>query len=153
MGHRINRKHVDFVLCDPASLQPRCAIELDDASHQRPDRAERDAFVEAVFAGARLPLLRLPARRAYAAQELTARLQAVLQPGAAPPRAAAPSPGEAPVPTCPKCGSPMLLRTAQHGREPGRQFYGCPNFPRCRQVRPASAAGDKHANPHFNLSG
>jgi hypothetical protein len=28
-----------------------------------------------------------------------------------------------------------LLRTAKRGRQPGRQFYGCANYPRCRQTR------------------
>ncbi|MEZ6107129.1 MAG: DUF2726 domain-containing protein [Pirellulaceae bacterium] len=36
--NRIACKHVDFVLCDPDSLEPRLAIELDDDSHRRPDR-------------------------------------------------------------------------------------------------------------------
>ncbi len=42
----IDRKHVDFVLCDPKSMRPILAIELDDTSHKRTDRAERDAFVD-----------------------------------------------------------------------------------------------------------
>jgi ssDNA-binding Zn-finger/Zn-ribbon topoisomerase 1 len=30
----------------------------------------------------------------------------------------------------------MLLRTAKKGNTPGQQFYGCPNYPRCRAVIP-----------------
>ena len=44
--NKINRKHVDFLLCDPQTLRPSLAIELDDSSHQRPDRIERDKFVD-----------------------------------------------------------------------------------------------------------
>ena len=29
-----------------------------------------------------------------------------------------------------------LLRTASRGPHQGEQFYGCPNFPRCRRTRP-----------------
>lgn len=32
---------------------------------------------------------------------------------------------------CPKCESEMLLRTAKRGANAGRQFWGCPNYPRC----------------------
>lgn len=37
-------------------------------------------------------------------------------------------------PLCPHCGIPMVLRTARRGSRLGQQFYGCANFPRCRQV-------------------
>ncbi len=33
---------------------------------------------------------------------------------------------------CPKCGAPMVLRTAQRGSHAGQQFWGCSQFPRCR---------------------
>lgn len=33
--NKINRKHVDFLLCDPMTMRPVAGIELDDASHQR----------------------------------------------------------------------------------------------------------------------
>jgi ssDNA-binding Zn-finger/Zn-ribbon topoisomerase 1 len=28
------------------------------------------------------------------------------------------------------------LRTVKRGNTPGQQFYGCPNYPRCRAVIP-----------------
>ncbi|MBR4732391.1 MAG: NERD domain-containing protein [Lachnospiraceae bacterium] len=36
---------------------------------------------------------------------------------------------------CPKCGSPLVLRTAKKGDNAGNQFYGCSAFPKCRYVR------------------
>lgn len=42
----------------------------------------------------------------------------------------------APVPDCPRCGVPMVVRTAKRGAHVGSRFYGCSNFPRCRQTRP-----------------
>ncbi len=38
---------------------------------------------------------------------------------------------------CPKCGRPMVLRTAKSGDNQGKQFWGCCGFPKCRAVRPA----------------
>ncbi len=56
----INRKSVDFLLCDKEYLTPKLAIELDDKSHEREDRVERDTEVERILKAAELPLLRVP---------------------------------------------------------------------------------------------
>lgn len=32
---------------------------------------------------------------------------------------------------CPKCGKPMVLRTAKKGENVGQQFWGCSGFPKC----------------------
>lgn len=37
-------------------------------------------------------------------------------------------------PLCPACGVPMILRTAGRGAHIGEKFYGCPNYPRCREI-------------------
>ncbi|MCU0562575.1 MAG: four helix bundle suffix domain-containing protein [Desulfobacterales bacterium] len=39
-----------------------------------------------------------------------------------------------PSPDCPKCGKPMALRTAQKGKNAGRQFWGCTGYPECKNV-------------------
>lgn len=55
----INQKSVDFLLCDKTYLNPKLAIELDDATHSRPDRIERDDEVARILRDANFPLLRL----------------------------------------------------------------------------------------------
>lgn len=35
---------------------------------------------------------------------------------------------------CPRCGSPMVLRTAKRGTRAGKQFYGCSNYPACHGI-------------------
>ncbi|MBU4536718.1 DUF2726 domain-containing protein [Patescibacteria group bacterium] len=47
--NKINRKSVDFVLFDKQSILPILVIELDDSTHQRESRKERDIFVNKVF--------------------------------------------------------------------------------------------------------
>lgn len=37
-------------------------------------------------------------------------------------------------PICPKCSAQMILKTASKGANKGKQFYGCPNFPKCRSI-------------------
>ena len=54
----INGKSVDYVLCDRKTLRPTYAIELDDYTHDKADRRERDAEVERIFEEAELPLVR-----------------------------------------------------------------------------------------------
>lgn len=138
--NRIDRKHVDFVVCDPATLRPVAGIELDDSSHARADRQQRDAFVERVFAAAGLPLVRMPVRSAYAPAELAERLAPWLNGAPTPAPEAGPVPSTHPMdaaPTCPKCGIPMVRRTASRGENAGQAFYGCANYPRCRETTPA----------------
>lgn len=55
----INGKSVDYLLCDKKSLMPTYAIELDDYTHDRSDRRERDTEVERIFLDAKLPLVRI----------------------------------------------------------------------------------------------
>jgi very-short-patch-repair endonuclease len=62
---RIQSKCVDFVLVDKATFAPRLVVELDDASHDRADRRERDAFVDDVLALAGLPILHVRWQRRY----------------------------------------------------------------------------------------
>ena len=67
--NRIDRKHLDFVVCD-ADLSPLLAIELDDSSHNEQGRRERDAFVDQVLTAAGIPIVRIAARRGYQLDEL-----------------------------------------------------------------------------------
>ena len=40
---------------------------------------------------------------------------------------------------CPKCGAPMVLRTASKGDRAGKQFWGCSRYPQCRCIINISA--------------
>lgn len=133
--NKIDRKHVDFLLCDSKTMQPLVGIELDDKSHQRADRRERDAFVDEVFNAAGLPLVHIPVRRAYRTEDLLTQIAPYLGdsvPFVAAPAAVVTEPPNNP--TCPKCGSEMILRTAKRGANAGNQFWGCFNYPACRTV-------------------
>ncbi len=43
--NKIKSKHIDFALCDKQTLAPLLLIELDDSSHNNPNRRNRDDFV------------------------------------------------------------------------------------------------------------
>lgn len=140
--NKIDRKHVDFLLCDPQTVKPILGIELDDNSHKRPDRQERDTFVDGVFVAAGLPIVHIPVQRSYPTEKLNHLLQshALGNQNAAPKPALADANAESTVPTCPKCGAKMRLRTAKSGANEGNQFWGCSNYPRCRSILPFETA-------------
>ncbi len=56
--NKIDRKSVDFVICDKVNQKILLAIELDDSSHDRPDRVIRDTEVESMLEKAGIKLLR-----------------------------------------------------------------------------------------------
>ena len=39
-----------------------------------------------------------------------------------------------PVPPCPQCGKHMTLRTANKGKNAGKQFWGCTAYPDCKGI-------------------
>lgn len=130
--NRISAKHVDFVLCDPGSLQPIAVIELDDASHGKADRIERDGFLDSAFIAAGLPLIRFSAQRQYDVKAVATRIDGSLSSGRGASTEIVTLAESNPGKSCPKCGAEMALRVANSGPNKGQQFYGCPNFPRRR---------------------
>lgn len=56
---KIKSKHLDFILCNPDNLAPVLIIELDDNSHNRQDRKERDSFVDTALTTAGYKILRV----------------------------------------------------------------------------------------------
>ncbi|MEW6402561.1 MAG: DUF2726 domain-containing protein [Chloroflexota bacterium] len=130
--NKIDRKQVDFVLCDPNTLKPVFVIELDDSSHKRPDRQQRDTFLEEVLKCAGIPLIRVPVKHSYDPKELGMLFKgainqyATLQKEAPNHQYTADNP-----PFCPKHGVRMILRTAHRT---GEKFWGCPNYPQCHQM-------------------
>ncbi len=80
VGHanRINQKHIDFLICEPNTMKPILGIELDDSTHKRANRQERDKFIDDVFKATDLPLLRVHAKQAYNSQELITQISEVI---------------------------------------------------------------------------
>lgn len=74
----INQKSVDFVLCNKRYIEPILAIELDDRTHDRQDRKDRDGEVERILKAASVPLLRLENHGHFDPQELSKRISEVL---------------------------------------------------------------------------
>jgi hypothetical protein len=151
--NRINQKHVDFLICTAADLSVISAVELDDHSHGRGDRAERDSFVDDALTMSKIPVLRFPAKKSYPLAEVKVKLQRVLpdlEVSASPiahaevkisaPTDSSSEPVEAPAtvtnsaPTCEKCFAEMVKRQAKNGPHAGKFFWACSTYPKCRNV-------------------
>ena len=144
--NRVSAKHFDFLICEPSSLTPLVAVELDDSSHASKSAAGRDSVKDSACLSAGLPLIRVNAARSYSVTEIRQMLVAHLPTMAAEP--AVPvvqdavslteepqSPSGDPVPpSCPKCNSGMVLRETKKGANAGKKFWGCSQFPNCRGV-------------------
>ncbi|WP_442511667.1 DUF2726 domain-containing protein [Novipirellula sp. SH528] len=132
--NKISSKHIDFLLCDPITMQPVLAIELDDASHNRNYRQERDAFVDQALAAAGLSILHIKAARTYSIADVQQQIASVLTGIANTAPAPPPLPMESNEPSCPKCHTTMVQRKAAKGAHAGKRFWACTNFPKCREI-------------------
>jgi ssDNA-binding Zn-finger/Zn-ribbon topoisomerase 1 len=144
--NKISKKHVDFLVCNAEAMKPVCGIELDDTSHERQDRVIRDTFVNQVFKSAKLPLIRYTNKRSYVLSEVEEILQAIINPTKDEVHFQTLkieekektnvniNVNETINPICPKCHTPFVLRSAKSGKHAGKQFYGCTNYPKCRET-------------------
>lgn len=67
MSHwaRISQKHVDFLICDKKTMYIYCVVELDDKSHERQSRVERDKFIDDAMEQAGIPIVHIRCKSGY----------------------------------------------------------------------------------------
>jgi len=75
---KISQKHIDFVLIDPTTFKTICLIELDDKSHLRLGRSNRDKFVNRIMAQTGIPLYRFRVQRKYDRSDILQALSSCL---------------------------------------------------------------------------
>ena len=74
--NRIQSKHVDFVVCHAKDLAVKYVVELDDQSHDRATRRDRDDFVDQALQAANVPIFHFSVKRSYAVAEVRQALAA-----------------------------------------------------------------------------
>jgi hypothetical protein len=67
----IGMKCVDFVIARRDTLTPLLVIELDDSTHRRAERRQRDQFVDRVLTSVAIPVLHWPVSVSYSQAELS----------------------------------------------------------------------------------
>lgn len=158
--NKVNQKHIDFVVCTATDLAVVGVVELDDQSHGREDRAERDVFVDHTLGCAGIPIARFSAKKGYQIQEVRTKLAEAFKlsisvpvtssssahDSVQPMSVSEPAPARVPAtavalpetkeasPSCKKCGAAMVRRKAKNGPHAGNLFWACSTFPKCRQV-------------------
>lgn len=146
--NQIKAKHIDFVLVDKETTAILCAIELDDSSHDKPERQKRDAFLEAALKSANLPLFRFKANHAYKSKEIKEAIKSAVELPLDMSLTTISETNQAKVLIepedganetdkqnglkCPQCSSELVEREASKGRHVGVKFLGCSDFPKCR---------------------
>lgn len=79
-GRRLSQKHVDFVLYHPRTAVVAVVLELDDRSHESPDRQARDQFVDSALRCAGIRVLRVRASSSYHVATLRRYLDLAMRP-------------------------------------------------------------------------
>lgn len=77
--NRVDKKHVDFLLCRPSDFMPLCVVELDDNSHSRASAKKADATKDAALASAGVPIVRCRVAATYNVEELSSHLDRACQ--------------------------------------------------------------------------
>lgn len=141
--NKISSKHLDFVVCDSATLAIQGAVELDDSSHSRADRRLRDEFLDGLFDAVGLPLIRVPVRSVHCLDDIRQAVQPLLTGGKPGDASALPESAvsladlaDSLNARCPKCGAGLVRRVAKQGKRAGEEFWACSAYPHCRFTSP-----------------
>lgn len=125
------RKHVDFLLCDPQTVEPAFGVEIVRPISKNEAR-ESDKFMEELFIGAGLPLVHVPSSETYDASDIVSLFQLAMTKIGGTVSLRIDSTSDS-VPHCPECGKMMVLRIHRDGGK-SRKYYGCMDSPRCAGV-------------------
>lgn len=111
-------KKVSIVICKKSNLSLVCGILLHDKS---PRARHYSWLLESVFTQIGRPLLSFPLETDYSPLEINEQLDKVLH------RSFLNR-------NCPRCGASMAMKKAIRGKNSGRPFWVCRNFPDCRGI-------------------
>ncbi len=120
-NNRIAKSYFDYVVCDPRTLEPRVVIELDNGKELSKGKRDREKLLLHVCKSAGLPLIGTSVKHSYQVGRLRRLLAThidLIEP-------------EKEVRFCKKCGSPMVIKTANQGEFKGRRFFTCSRQPLC----------------------
>ncbi|MEJ2040517.1 MAG: DUF2726 domain-containing protein [Desulfosarcinaceae bacterium] len=150
----ISANYVDFLICGASDLSIRCAIRLEDLTHNTSQGDPSGLFVNKVLEASQIPLLRVKPRSSYSISEITRLLEncgiiKVEKRQTRPigvqvekkkedikakiePEKIIPSIELETEALCPRCGAGLVEKVATKGKYAGQKYLGCSNFPHCR---------------------
>ena len=111
-------KHVSFLLCNKNAMTVACGIQLRGAGSD-PDRQFN--FLKELFRQIEKPLLDFPLVSNISEAEIRENLQDIF--------------AESDLArSCPRCGREMMMRKAIKGKNAGKKFWVCTEFPSCKGI-------------------
>lgn len=72
--NKISAKHFDFVLCNLETLTVESVIELDDKSHRKSSRIDRDNFLNQAAQSSGLKMFRFAVKPSYSISEIKSKI-------------------------------------------------------------------------------
>jgi len=133
--NKISRRNIDFLLCTNKTIKPIMGIDLVEPKNKEGQSNISDSQ-QNIFNSAGLPLVRIPISDTYEITQIVPIFRAALLKIKEGRRPVKGNPSTDFSPICPKCGVTMVLRITRHGINAGRQYYGCMNFPECKERMP-----------------
>jgi hypothetical protein len=164
--NKVNKKHLDFIICRKNDCEILGVIELDDSRDEKEDRKYRNPFVDMALEVSGIPLLRISAKGSYQVKNLRTLLVDAfalninevlqndtensefkgLQETIAQPICEEWAIGESrkveitkeiTEERCPECGSIMRTGKVSRGPHQGKYFFVCTNYPTCKTLKRA----------------
>ncbi len=134
---QVESRYVDFVLCDPVSLEVAGVIELEDDPYQaeiQRSAKKHDAMTGRILTTAGIPFIRIKSRRDYTALDVKLAIMEKIPDTVSGDVTAKEQPQTDPTGAklCPACGAPMVKRVVKKGPNIGTEFWGCSAFPKCK---------------------
>ena len=134
--NKIFRKHVDFLLCEPDTMQPAFGVDLVRPYAKGKDETRSvDQFMDDLFLSAGLPLIHVPSSENYELNNLVQLFKSAVQKVKKTESLRYDNFSDS-SPLCPECGLMMVLRIHRGGMQAGQRYYGCMNTPICNGVIP-----------------
>ncbi|WP_104399696.1 DUF2726 domain-containing protein [Vibrio penaeicida] len=122
--NRIARKHLDFVICRPGTLEVLCIIEFDNGKELNKTKAEREKLLMHVCKTSGIPLIGANEKYAYQVGRLRKVLAEYVDTIDIEPE----------VRFCKECQSPMVVKVGVQGPHKGKRYYACSRYPNCRHT-------------------
>jgi ssDNA-binding Zn-finger/Zn-ribbon topoisomerase 1 len=118
-GERILRgRKLSFLVCNKKSMTLVCGIQLRGSGS---DFDRQFHFVKELFSQIEKPLIDFPMINNISQEEIREKLHKVLE--------------ESPLSrSCPKCSREMMMRKAVKGKNAGKSFWVCTEFPSCNGI-------------------
>lgn len=127
---RLVYHNVDFVLLDNNTFRPICGILLHTTGLKDIKKDEQVKDLKSLFASVEVPLYVIEPQNYYSIADLKSLFSGYYQNDLTQDDI---NEAEKSI-ICPKCGAPMIKRTAKVGENAGKSFYGCTSFPSCKGI-------------------